>query len=342
MSSVLILYNKILFGCLCPWKKDLYTSQRYYALLHELKEEFYYAQPLYELDFVKPPGAKCKYYEAITRIKARDFLNWLHNEMQVAFSNSERKYLLGEVFDLLDRKLNRIACIIHETTADINLIVHPERLQYNSDMHQRDYTYILHCIKFQLIRIYLEMQDQYRRFVDREVVSIGDIHQIYFRELMPERLFIIKAPVFFTTSTDHLLNDGTEEKFTPLQRDTRAACSNVLKYHEIVADSARFARMESLLFDKDLIDDTYHFKKMPRGNISRMAAVYRISFQKGYFQKYCFKRKQRVELTAKDVQAFLNYRYHAQINKEFRRFGAVDVLDKFLENEGWINIMDQL
>ncbi len=339
MDNALELYHRILFGNLCPWARDQHVVQKYQQLLHDLREEVYLAQPLYEVDFPKSVLPKRQYFAAMIQGEAVRFLNALHEEMDAAFNESERSFFVHDALNTLDRKLERVAFVIGDKGLDLDFVLHPNKHRKLADPCLADAAYIVHFLKFQLVRLYMEVQHRYEVHLEREVVSREDIHLLYFREAAPEPSFIVTAPTLYSERVDTSFVAEAEEVFEPRMHDTRVPEQGVLRYDDIVADRTKFARLERALFDNMLIDKEYQFQKKPRGNIVKMSAVYMVSFKKGYYQKHYFKGKRRIALTAKEVQAFLNHRYNTDIDKQFRNFKDEEVLNAYLDKEVWIALL---
>jgi hypothetical protein len=87
---------------------------------------------------------------------------------------------------------------------------------------------------------------------------------------------------------------------------------------------------EQELFNSELLDHQYKFIKK-RGNVEKMAALYRILIQKQHFKTYSFKDG-RKKITDLQIRKFLNHRYIATIDREFRNFKDKPTLDEYLSN----------
>ncbi|MCU7548169.1 hypothetical protein OCK74_03545 [Chitinophagaceae bacterium LB-8] len=342
---VLKLYDQILYGVLNPWTKDSNSAVKYQHLLHELTLETFHVRPIFDMNFLKPVGPKRQYYAAIIEHEFRSILSDFDREMGAANSEDERTFLATKVLKNVDQHLRRTAFIINSKGYKSDIILPPSYFRHTTECDTADATYILQLMKFQLIRLYLELQERYAPYIDMEVFCEEDIHQHYFGETAPERSFIVKVCSTSIHPVQTTYVPSTEKVFQPRMYDVRPPVPGVLSYEKIVANQERFARLERVLFEHHLIDHDYEFQRKPMGNYLRMAAIYLVAFQKGYFQKYYFINGRRYTLTAKDVLKFFNRRYNIHIDKQFRTLSKKGALSRFLENNQnnlWISLIDKL
>jgi hypothetical protein len=349
MNEILYSLDQIIYKGLCQWLKDLNVPIGYKQLLRGLRGEDVVSNRAYFAKFIENEG--------------RSFLNALHQEINAAFNECERSFFAHEALNVLEQKLERTALLISDHRSDVDLIrdqrlhycvyqnlmvgsvvdsYHPSRL--SADTSAPDANYILQLLKGQLIRLYLEVQEQYKIYLSRNVMTLEDIHRVFFREAVPESSFVVKVgkEAFDEIMVKEPVASYEEKRFEPQMRDTRAAVKGVLAYADIVANKKKFGQLEIELFDRELIDAEYRFKKKPHGNVIKMAAVYWVAYKKGYFQKHYFKEKRRTAVTANDVRLFLNHRYQTNIERQFQNFRKEEVLNDYMEGEGWISIVDKL
>ena len=207
------------------------------------------------------------------------------------------------------------------------------------DKQLRDNAWIIQYLKHQLIRLYLEIQDAYPEYLSDDPLTEQEIHSIYFTENSGENR-IIKAPAVFKSSSGKALV-AEPTNFEPLMRDVRETDNTILTYSEMIACAEKFAAIEKLLFQEQLIDSKYDFIKKPKGNIKKLAAVYVTLVKKNYFNEFYFPGKMKI--TDLQVRKFLNYRYNATIDREFRNFRNKEkgdaLLESFIDEELWIGLL---
>lgn len=333
MTNDLELYHNILLIDR-PWLSS-YTDQKYQQLQQTVSKENYAQQPLYDLSFPKALTAKRKYYHALIDNEARRYINAIHSIVKDASNENERKYW---IHNTLTRKLkdqfSEAAKAINKNQFYFSAID-----DKNQTQSQKDNAYIVQLLKYELIRIYLEIQDSYSAYIQDEPLTEADLISLYFQnEETPEKSFIIKAPDYkLPKATTSISIQPEKQNLKVIKADIREPLKGVLRYDEIIAKPERFALAESELFQIELIDADYRFIKK-HGNVEKMAAVYHIMIQKQYFKPVSFTGGQK-KITDLQIRKFLNHRYVANIDKEFRNFKKKKDFDAYISNNSGLSLI---
>ena len=321
MTRDLPLFNSILHHHLRPWKATG-SEQKFGQLLHSLPKENYHQQPLYEVAFPKPLTAKTRYYKALIDNEAMAFLNKMEAALANAINNNEKKF---HIHTALTKKLKGLLTDTQKEIVKQKLYLKtledPEQ-----DKQQRDNAWILQYLKYQLIRLYLEIQNSYPEFLNDDALTEEDIHSTYFSENIPEgKLIVIVPTAVFKKPTNKIIS-AEEILFKPVKGDVREPFKTILTYPEIIAKPDKFAKIEILLFEDQVIDPDYNFIRK-QGNVQKLAAYYQVLIKKNYFNRFYFPGKN--EVTSLHIRKFLNYRYDVLIDREFRRFNKAEVLEEY-------------
>lgn len=126
----------------------------------------------------------------------------------------------------------------------------------------------------------------------------------------------------------------SESLFTPPKDDFRDIKKGVLKYGQIIKNPDRFARFEELLHENHYIANNYVFNKK-HGQINEMAMIYHYLINMSYFNERCLPTIRKI--TDLDIRNFLNYRYQADIVKQFNTFSNnTKEINTFVENNRWL------
>lgn len=331
MTNDLELYHNILLIDR-PWLSS-YTDQKYQQLQQTVSKENYAQQPLYDLSFPKALTAKRKYYHALIDNEARRYINAIHSIVKDASNENERKYW---IHNTLTRKLkdqfSEAAKAINKNQFYFSAID-----DKNQTQSQKDNAYIVQLLKYELIRIYLEIQDSYSIYIQDEALTEADLLSIYFQnEEAPEKSFIVKAPDYNLPKAKEGLITQEDVKFQPIKADIREVPKGVLKYTDLIANSDKFAAFETELFHQGLINQQYEFAKK-HGQVSELAAAYHVLIKKKYFNQFFFPGRKKV--TDLHIRKFLNHRYKANIDKEFRNFKDSKALEEFLPTHPWLTLI---
>ncbi len=326
MNNNLELYHELLF-IKCPWLDTTTTDQKYLQLLQSLPPENFTQQPLYKLAFPKPLTPKRKYFYAIIENEARRYLNTINKLVAEASNNNEKKFWVqGTLKKKLKEKLKEIEKIIEahsfhfSSTEDKKLSV-----------IDRDNAYIVQFLKHQLVRLYLEIQNNFPAYTNDDPLTENEIHSLYFSEVPPADSFLKQAEgITLPVVTDEIVIQPEEKTINVIKGDIREIKKGVLKYSDIIDKPDRFALAEMELFKEGLIDDKYKFKKK-YGNIEKMAALIHILIQKKHFKPFHFNGGKK-KITDLEIRRFLNHRYIANFDKEVRNFRDQKLLNEYLSN----------
>lgn len=326
MNNDLELYHNILF-IECPWLNHSVSEKKFQELLHSVSKENYNQQPLYEVAFKKPLTPKRKYYHALIDNEAKRYLNTIHSLVSQASNDNEKKFW---VHTTLAKKLK-------QKFTDIEKIIKAKKFQLTGidntqiDAKHRDDAFIIQFLKYQLIRLYLEIQNSYPAYLKEESITEEDIYSAWFSEEAPQKSFIITAPDHnLPKPANPIVVQPQKKTLNVIKGDIRDSAKGILKYDEIISKKDRFALAEEELFNSDLLDAEYKFIKK-RGNVERMAAIYHILIQKQHFNQFHFSGGKK-KITDLQIRKFLNHRYIANIDKEFRNFKKKKSFDEYINN----------
>jgi len=340
MKNSLELYNDILFLNLRPWKFDKQSDAKFKQLLLETKKEYYSNQPNYEVDFVKPLSNLHKYYHAIIDHEAIRFLNILHSEISDSLNQQEKKYnIYVALSKILTPKLNEIAKIIKDrgyTPEQFDLSIKNTSITINI----ANQSYILHYLKHQIIRLFLEVQDSFNEFMNDDSLTMEEVYNSFFNEESPKRPYIIEAVDYPTTKK--IISKKQEESkppFKAIRGDIKEPKNDIFSYEQLVSNPSRFAIIEEKLFKEGLINNNYEFINK-HGQKQFMAAFYHQLVRKGYFNNRIF--PDNIEAKPLFIRKFLDYRYSTNTDKQFRNWAKQNTeLLNFIEKDYWLENIDQ-
>lgn len=154
-------------------------------------KENYAQQPLYELSFGKALTPKRKYFFALIDNEARRYINAIHGLMKDASNENEKKYWIHNTLTkkLKDKFTETEKAI---TANQFFFSVIDDRQQTPK---QKDNAYVIQLLKFELIRIYIEIQNGFSAYLKEDPLTETDILTTYFQsEEAPAKSFIISAP----------------------------------------------------------------------------------------------------------------------------------------------------
>lgn len=323
-------FQNILFLELRPWMNTTIPEAKYKELQQNLKKEYYAFQPLYEVDFTKPLSARRKYYHALIETEAIQYLNAFNNEMSAALNDQEKKYWVHTTLTKsISQKLKEVKDTIESFGYHLNKFS-----DSSTNNNTLDDAYIIQLLRFQLIRIYLEIQDGYKQHLKEDALTFEELNEKYFSETLSTSYIKEAAKLNLTSSSNSINAKPVSPSFEPKAFDFRPVAKGILSYQTIIKNSDRFLRFEEQLFSHDLIDENYNFRNK-HGQKQELAAAFQTLIQKGYFNARKFPENKVIKPV--EIRKFLDYRYTSNTDKQFRDWNNPDKLSDFVSSRHWID-----
>jgi hypothetical protein len=321
MSNPLHTFNDILNLHLRPWKNNL-SPQKFQQLLNELKKETYQYQPHCDVDFPKPVNDKRRYYHTLIENAAITFLNSLHKEIETRINDDEKTF---RVSTTLGKQLK-------SKFSEVDSLIGRRNYQLENIIRTNDDAYIIQYLKYQLVRLYLEVQESYPEELKDEPLTQEDILSNFFSDPTYSNSIINEATELYLPKTKPALSIQPDEPgFIPMKKDVREPKKGIMQYHDIIKHPDRFARFEEELFSNKYIDHDYNFLN-PYGQMQEMGGIFQVLIKKGYFLERNFTLNKKI--TSRDISKFLDRRYNTSLDKQFRYWNdkpqeLADLMDKY-------------
>lgn len=335
MQNDFLLYHDILFLRLKPSANRQLSDIKFKELLQSVPKEHYSFQPAYEVDFPKPLTAMRKYYFALIENEATRYLNTFNQIIASADALKEKQFWLHNTLTKkLAQKLKETNKVITDNKLYFDLL-QPLAKQKISDARTLDEAYIFQYLKHTLIRLYIEIQETHEAFLTEESITEEELHETYFSEPEPYKSLIIEAvKINLPKPASQFVPKPQEIPFKVIKDDFREPAKGVLPYTSIIKNSSYFSQFEEDLYQAGLITKDYNFKA-EHGQKEALAAIYKVLIKKGYFNKRIFPKN--VELKEVDVRKFLDHRYNASVDKQFRNYNdKPDLIIKFIDANYWV------
>ncbi len=211
----------------------------------------------------------------------------------------------------------------------------PQHGSIKGNTSKGDSAFATHYLKHQLVRLYMEVQEQYPDILKEDPLTEEDIYLTYFSHQAPIPSCIsevVKIKVRGTASGNKI--EQSEEGFKPIMDDIRNEAKGILPYSVMIKNPTRFASFEEQLFQKEYIDTNYFFTGK-HGKKNELAAIYHQLIIKGYFSPLEFDKQK--EIKPIDVRKFLDHRYSTNLDKQFRTYNNnMDKLLEYIESQYWL------
>jgi len=347
MTPSLDIYHRILFLDLRPWTLTGVSEAKFKQNLNDFKKTFHQFQPIYELSLPKPLTNKRKYFQTLIESDAIAFLNLIHQQLKDSINDQAKTYLVHMALTrTLSTKFKEVQQILIDRDCMTDVFISTYDLTKVSPS-QADEAYILSMLKHHLVRLYIEVQENYLQFLKTESLSENEIYLKYFNHPTPNPSLIIPAPkIEHVTPANPLLKAESSTNFKPLAADVRDPAKGILSYQDIIKDSDRFSSFEESLRIYDYIDDNYNFSDR-HGMKNNLAMIYHHLIKKGYFNKRKFLGKkgnkdikENKEIKEVDIRKFLDHRYNTDVDKQFRSYrNKPEEISSFVDQHYWLSSM---
>ena len=336
MSKNLEVFSKLLFID-CPWHDKNPSESKFQQQLHKLPKLSVENQPLLELKFLKPLSERRKYYSAIIMNEAVNYLNAFHKTMKADATGDEKKYQVHKsLIKQLRKKFKETEGIIESKGFYFeNIEAAQKKTQVDSKL--KEDIYIIQFLKYQLVWLYLEIQNNYLPYLPQDALEETDIHDMFFSDPAPAKSFFVDAPALnLPKPVQSIVIKENAKPFVVQKKDIRESGKGILTYEQMIANPDKFARAEIEFFEQGLINDQYKFKE-EHNQVKEFAAAYQVLQKKNYFKKYYFPGKK--EVTDLHIRKFLNHRYIANIDREFRNFKDHNLLEEYVSTKLWLTLI---
>jgi len=336
MSKHLEIFNKLLFID-CPWHDKNPSENKFQQQLYKLSKVTLENQPLLELKFLKPLSERRKYYSTIIKNEAVSYLNAFHKAMKAAATDDEKKYQVHKsLVKQLRKKFKETESII-ESKGFYFENIEPAQKKTQVDSKFKEDIYIIQFLKYQVIWLYLEIQNNYLPYLSQDALEESDIHDMFFSDPAPAKSFFVDAPALnLPKPVQSIVTKENAKPFVVQKKDIRDPAKGILTYEQIIANPDKFARAEIEFFEQGLINDQYKFKE-EHNQVKEFAAAYQVLQKKNYFNKYYFPGKK--EVTDLHIRKFLNHRYLTKIDREFRNFRDPKLLEEYVSTKPWLSLI---
>ena len=331
MENKLELYHDILFLKLRPLRNRNILPIKYKELRSELQEETYKYQPFFEVDFFKAHTEKAKYYSSLIRNEAIRFYNHIYELINSAIDDEVRTlWVRTALVDLLGNLLSNVSTEIDRLNLPISNI-DPSQNHKLKETQLSEETYIYQYLKVQLIQLYLDIQESFEQYLPIDKLDEEDIYLNFFKETAPAKSFIkeserIELPI--------KIDKPEEQNFKAFYGDIKPITNSKADYN-CIYNQTRFADVENNLYEYDIIDIDYNFKKSKsQSNHTLLAAVYKVLIENNYFRRNIIGSHD--QLSDLDIRKYLDERYSVDTSQQFRRITA-EQIEKAKINLPWLD-----
>jgi len=197
MNNQPLIFERIIRGNLRPWLENNRLEDKFTSTIGDLKLTEPQFQPLYEIDFYLFFNSQTRYYHKLITIETNNYCSRIIELISSYYDTRDIKYLLC---DTLNKKLRTLLKDIAKliNVNDLNLLcINPYKSSFNTDLDHKSNTYIIQLLKTATIKVYLEIQENFKSFVDSDdYMEIGVLYLHYLSEPIPEQTFLkrIKIP----------------------------------------------------------------------------------------------------------------------------------------------------
>jgi hypothetical protein len=322
MNNKLKLYNDILFGKLRPFRNRNIPQIKFRELTKDIKAEYYSHQPNFEVDFFPPHTDKAKYYRKLIFNEGIRYFNHITDKVENAIGDDVKTLWIKSTLNgIIADKLSQINAEIERLNYSISNI-DPKGNHRLKETNLSEETYIYQYLKVQLIQLFLDIQENFKDFVDEDILNEDEIYLRYFNEAAPNPSFIKEAPKISPPS--EFPAPEKEILFEPVLGDIRPITSSKATYETIIYKPRLFADIEKKLYEYDIIDiDSRFIPNRKTSNHRLLAAVIYELIQNGYFRRQILGTHKK--FTDIDIRKYIEERYLTDVSQQFTRLSKEQI-----------------
>jgi len=196
MSNRPFIFERIIGGNLRPWLDENMYENKFAASIGDLELIVPRFQPIYEIDFYPFFSNKTRYYYKLITNEANNYCNHV---IELINSNDNIRVIRYLLVDTLKNKLRTLlkdsARLLKANNWGLKCI-NPYKSSFDADVGHKTNTYIIQLLKTAAIRVYLEIQEVFKSFVESDdYMEIGVLYLHYLSEPIPEQTFLKRRDV---------------------------------------------------------------------------------------------------------------------------------------------------
>ena len=194
MSVRIKVFDEILNHGLRPWLNHNSVDEIFYSKFHSSKE-YSSRHPLqFEIKFERPFDNKTKYYNLLIRNSIKSHFDTIYEAMDEDRNENLIHYYLNDILNKrLKTHLKDIGKLLKEKDFTLSYI-DPKNTSYQLDQEHKANTYIMQLLKVALMQLYLEVQEEFKEWVDDKFI-VEDFYTQLLSEPIPDKLPITKHEI---------------------------------------------------------------------------------------------------------------------------------------------------
>jgi hypothetical protein len=191
MKNQFITLDKIIYKGMRPWLPANNPDEKFASLISGIRQIEPTYSPSFEIQFERPFNNKTKYYAKFIQNETIKTINSLIYSLQEDSTSQLVKYRLNDTLNKrLKTKLKDIGNIIKEQQFELSYI-NPRKTTFNIDQEHKTNAFVFQLLKTALIYIYLEIQNEFKEWVQDELILEDFYSQLLF-EPIPDETYIQK------------------------------------------------------------------------------------------------------------------------------------------------------
>lgn len=260
MTNDLKELDEILYRNLQPWLEHNVQEEKFAGLHGEIREVTPVFPPWYQVEFERPFNHKTKYY---TKLIDREVVNTVNRIYTLIKADEDPRLIKYWLEDTLNKKLRTrlidLGKLIKERDYTLTYI-DPKKTSFDMDIEHKSDTYVVQFLKLAYMRIYLELQEAFREWINDPLIPEDFYIQLLF-EPVPEKSFLKKIlTIEIQPLADKSVLNEPELQYQPVVRS--------FTYKKLPTDPDKLADLcASLKKDNLIAQDTSltNFKKVFSG-----------------------------------------------------------------------------
>jgi hypothetical protein len=241
LSNIQSQLDEILYHGLRPWLDSNKSYEKFTPLITKVKSVNLDFDPLYEFDFNRPLNSKSKFYYNLIINETNKYCN---NAFVLITENDNILYQTRMFDDILKIELPKLLTDIIEVIKKNHFFleyIDPRKVNFEVNPEHKTDSYIMQLLKVAFVKIYLEIQEEFKLLSKELPISERDIYDRYFNQGLPENSFLKRT---LPKVENHIETQDTE--------------SSSIKVSGVSRHSFTYKKFNS---DSDKLSDLFKFMK---------------------------------------------------------------------------------
>lgn len=264
MSNYFEQFDEILYHNLRPWLDENINISRFSVEKPKKDKVVTRYASLYDVDFYRPFNAKAEFYATKLELAYKTTFIGIIDTINESDNTLHQQRVYQEIINIvIPKRINDIIEIIRDRHYFTEYI-DPKKGNFEVNLDHKTDSFILQLLKVYLVKLHLEIQENFSQFNKELPLTERDIYERFFNQNLPDNSFLKrnnntiekKAPTSSPKSS--VLKEGAVSRLSLTLQDFNANSDKLsdlfkfLKEHELISKETPLASFKWIFSGKDV------------------------------------------------------------------------------------------